>query len=231
MDKKNYASSRLKNHVRETLLSQEFSNDCAFEGHAPRLVLAALFSMYFDPDQILRWRAVTATGSVVSKMADANMESARIIMRRLMWTLNDESGGIGWGSPEAMGEIMSRHARISDEYHRILVSYMMEDGNYLELEVLQRGVIWAVARLAGTRPVIGEKVRGLVRPYLFSPDREVRGQAARLAGIVRDKETIDGLEKLLPDDSFIPVYEDSGIKMIKISEMAAESIRLINEGK
>lgn len=227
MDKKNYASSRLKNHVRETLLSQEFSIDCAFEGHAPRLVLAALFSMYFDPDQILRWRAITATGSVMSKMANENMESARIVMRRLMWTLNDESGGIGWGSPEAMGEIMARHARLSDEYHRILVSYMMEDGNYLELEVLQRGVIWAVARLAEARPDIGEKVRGLVRPYLFSPDREVRGQAARLAGIVHDKESIDGLGKMISDDSSIPVYENSEIKYFKISEIAKKSIGLI----
>lgn len=25
------------------------------------------------------------------------MDSARIVMRRLMWSLNDESGGIGWG--------------------------------------------------------------------------------------------------------------------------------------
>lgn len=227
MDKKNYASSRLKNHVRETLLSQEFSIDCAFEGHASRLVLAALFSMYFDPDQILRWRAITATGSVMSKMANENMESARIVMRRLMWTLNDESGGIGWGSPEAMGEIMARHARLSDEYHRILVSYMMEDGNYLELEVLQRGVIWAVARLAEARPAIGEKARGLVRPYLFSPDREVRGQAARLAGIVHDKESIDGLEKMISDDSIITVYENSEIKYFKISEIAKKSIGLI----
>jgi hypothetical protein len=45
-------------------------------------------------------------GEVMAHLADKDMESARVIMRRLMWSLNDESGGIGWGAPEAMGEIV-----------------------------------------------------------------------------------------------------------------------------
>ncbi|MEA3417440.1 MAG: hypothetical protein U9R02_15080 [Thermodesulfobacteriota bacterium] len=52
-------------------------------------------------------------GVVVSNLADHDMESARVIMRRLIWNLNDESGGIGWGSPEAMGEIMARNNRLA----------------------------------------------------------------------------------------------------------------------
>ena len=62
-------------------------------------------------------------GQVVSNLADTDMESARVIMRRLIWNLNDESGGIGWGSPEAMGDIMACHERLAGEYHRLLVSY------------------------------------------------------------------------------------------------------------
>jgi len=58
------------------------------------------------------------------------MESARVIMRRLMWSLNDESGGIGWGAPEAMGEIMARHEQLTKEYSAILGSYIREDGKF-----------------------------------------------------------------------------------------------------
>jgi len=36
-----------------------------------------------------------------------------------MWSLNDESGGIGWGAPEAMGAIMARHTGLADEYANI----------------------------------------------------------------------------------------------------------------
>jgi hypothetical protein len=75
------------------------------------------------------------------------MEHARIIMRRLMWTLNDESGGIGWGVPEAMAEIMINHKGLFKEYAHILMSYAEGGGNYLDHEPLKRGVIKAIERL------------------------------------------------------------------------------------
>jgi len=46
-------------------------------------------------------------------------------MRRLMWNLNDESGGIGWGNPEAMGEILACHEALANEYAPI--SYPMHE--------------------------------------------------------------------------------------------------------
>jgi len=52
-------------------------------------------------------------GRVVSSLAEKDMESARVVMRRLMWNLNEESGGIGWGCPEAMGETMARSAPLA----------------------------------------------------------------------------------------------------------------------
>lgn len=227
MEKRNYGSSRLKAHVRETLLSETFSYECQFAGYSPRLVLAVLFSMYFDSNQLLRWRAITATGSVVAKMADENMESARIVMRRLMWTLNDESGGIGWGSPEAMGEIMARHQKLADEYHRILVSYMMQDGNYLELEVLQRGLLWAMVRLAAARPDLGVKAKGLVRPYFLSKDKEVKALAAMLSGILKEEDVFDDVESLTSDETMIGFYENCEIIKIKTASIASEAISAI----
>jgi hypothetical protein len=224
MKKTNYSSSGLKLHVREILLSDSFSPECIFEEYSPRLVLASLFSMYFDSSELLRWRAITATGSIVARMADENMESARIVMRRLMWTLNDESGGIGWGSPEAMGEIMARHGRLADEYHRILISYMMEDGNYIELEVLQRGVLWAVARMAAACPDLGIKAKGLVKPYFMSRDNEIKGFAAMLAGVLRDEAVIEELEKLISDQNEINIYADCEIRRVTVSSLASDAV-------
>jgi hypothetical protein len=72
-----------------------------------------------------------------------------------MWSLNDESGGIGWGAPEAMGEAMAKHPRIAEEYGSILCSYIIpSDGpdNYLEYTPLRQGAYWGLARLAQTKP-------------------------------------------------------------------------------
>jgi len=68
------------------------------------------------------------------------MEAARIVMRRYIWSLNDESGGIGWGAPEAMAVGIYHHDGLCDEYLHMLISYMLpdgplehQDGNFLEL--------------------------------------------------------------------------------------------------
>ena len=81
-----------------------------------------LFSFLCHHDQKIKWRAVTAMGMVISNLAEKEMESARVIMRRLMWSLNDESGGIGWGAPEAMAEIIACHQGLAEEYTHILIS-------------------------------------------------------------------------------------------------------------
>ncbi len=128
----------------------------------PSRVVNTLFTFIQDRDEAVKKRAVTAMGRVVSKMADGNMESARIIMRRLMWSLNDESGGIGWGAPEAMGEIMAVNETLALEYHRILISYVDSDGNYLEYDPLRKGAVRGIKRLIRARPLLMEKFRDTV---------------------------------------------------------------------
>ena len=100
----------------------------------------------------LKWNAIKSMGVVVSKIAIENIEDARIIMRRFMWNLTEECGGIGWGIPEAMGEIMACSEILAKEYVKILVSYINEEGNFLEYEPLQHGVLWGIRRLAEVRP-------------------------------------------------------------------------------
>ena len=117
-----------------------------------RQVVNPLFSFLYSLDEPIKWRAVSVMGAVIARSAEENMESARIVMRRFIWNLNDESGGIGWGSPESMGEAMALNLSLADQYASILLSYINPDGNYLEHEDLQPGVLWGIGRLAHARP-------------------------------------------------------------------------------
>ena len=119
-----------------------------------RQVINPLITFLCSTDKEIKQRAIITIGRVVRSIADKNMESARIIMRRLMWSLNDESGGIGWGAPEAMAEIMSLHEQMAVEYASILISYADPDGNYLEHVELQKEVLKGLARLAKVRPLL-----------------------------------------------------------------------------
>lgn len=100
-----------------------------------------------------RWQAAYGLGLCVSLMAAENMETARVFMRRLMWNLNEESGNLGWGIPEAMGCILAATPPLADEYARIFISYGYQTGkddNFLDHVPLRRGVYWGIGRLAQT---------------------------------------------------------------------------------
>jgi hypothetical protein len=204
---------------------QEVPTDLA--GVPPRQSINALISFFCSMNPLLKWRAVSAAGSVVAGLAEHSPEEARVIMRRLMWTLNDESGGIGWGAPEAMGDIMAKSPLLSQEYNRILVSYLDEDGNYLEHEPLQNGLLWAVHRLAGVYPERIIRAAAFTRPFLSSTDPEKRGLACLIAGELNDRDAEGGLKDLLQDSEKIDVYSHGYFRQKTIQCLAEQSLKRI----
>lgn len=187
-----------------------------------RRVVNPLFSFLYSLDEPVRWRAVSAMGAVVSRLAEANMESARIIMRRFIWNLNDESGGIGWGSPEAMGETMALSKPLADEYAHMLVSYIRPDGNFLENEDLQAGVLWGLGRLAHVRPGHVEDAAAFLDPYLKSPRAHVRGLAVWTAAALPDHDTIARLCHFRQDEATFRLYQEGTLHRVRICDLVAK---------
>jgi hypothetical protein len=155
------------------------------------------------------------------------MEAARVIMRRLMWTLNDESGGIGWGSPEVMGEVLAAHSGLAKEYAHILLSYAREDGNYLELEGLQQGLLWGIGRLCENRPELARGAGGILLPHLESQNEVIRGLAARIMGLLKVKEALPSLRKLTQDDSSLVIMVGNHLTSVRVKDIAEEALKLI----
>ena len=216
----------LKQGVLELLRSEKL--DFALEALCkipPRQVINALFCFLYSTEEQIKWRAVTAMGAAVAILADEEMEPARIIMRRLMWNLNDESGGIGWGSPEAMGEILACHEALATDYAPILISYARKDGNYLELEMLQRGLLWGVARLSQVRPYLVLDEISHFLPYLQSSDPVVRGLAAWLMGLLEASDARTTLEALTDDDAELSVYQNRKLINRCVKELAEEALK------
>jgi hypothetical protein len=173
---------------------------------------------------LIRWRAVTAMGAVVARLAREDLESARIVMRRLMWNLNDESGGIGWGSPEAMGEIMARHKGLAKEYAGILISYINETANFLEHEMLQRGVLWGLGRLAHQRPELIRDASAYLCPFIRSKDAAHRGLAAWTAGAIPSEITHSLLKHLVADNARINIFISMNLVERTVGQLAVEAL-------
>ena len=219
---------QLKKEVVNLLIRDDFSDSLVQLSRLPgRQVVNPLFSFLYHADEIVRWRAVSAMGVVTAQMAEKNMESARIIMRRLIWSLNDESGGIGWGSPESMGEIMARSDILAREFSKILVSYVLPHGNFLEHDILQRGVLWGLHRLSKAAPGLTHSAAPFVRPFLASQDPFHRGLAICFSETARDASAVPYLENLIRDDTLISLYGDFRMTSHKIATLAASAMAAI----
>jgi hypothetical protein len=200
--------------------------------HFPlRSVVNPLFSFVQHGDEGLKWVAARAMGAVVAKLADQDMEAARVIMRRLMWNLNDESGGIGWGSPEAMGEILAMHDGLATEYAHILISYLREDGNFVENEVLQAGVLWGIGRLAEVRPDLVQNSVPYLGPFLNSPNPRHRGLAARIMGLLHVSEARSELRGLTNDQAELMIFSGARLEKHTVRELAKEALEEVDRGK
>ncbi|MDY6971345.1 MAG: HEAT repeat domain-containing protein [Thermodesulfobacteriota bacterium] len=225
-----YRGRGLKLKVHDLLRSPVFSDTLANLDRLPtRKIVNALISFLYSGDDEIRWRAITSIGAVVAKLATNDMEGGRVIMRRLMWNLNGESGGIGWGSPEAMGEILACHEGLAQEYSHVLISYAREDGNYLEHEILQRGVLWGIGRVSQVRAHLVQYAGPYLIPYLGSSDCTIRGLAAWIMGALLVEESRPSLERLIGDGAEIQVYLDCTLMSKKVGELAEDALRKLDD--
>ncbi|MDR3568464.1 MAG: hypothetical protein P4L43_10590 [Syntrophobacteraceae bacterium] len=201
---------------------------------APIKIINPLLGFLAALDELTRWRAIRGVGITVSAIAATDIEAAREIMRRLIWSLNDESGGIGWGAPEAMGEIMAENETLACEYHRILLSYIDENGNPLENGLLERGVMWGVARLAQKRPGLLRDFLDPIVSQLQAGDPVKRGLALKtLLLLAGSSEKLPEPGRLAPllrllsgDPSEIRLFEDGAFSPYKIGDMAGKLLSL-----
>jgi hypothetical protein len=214
----------IKNEVLTLLRQEDVADALARIRRLPKSpTIKALYSGICHNDELLRWHAVTAMGRVVADLADTEMEAARIVMRRFMWSLNDESGGIGWGVPEAMAECIAMHDGLAAEYGHMPVAYMREDGFFLEYAPLQRGLMWGLGRIAEVRPklLLAKQVLTYLPPYLDSTDPAVRGLAALALGRLHAGPARPRIERSRESRESLHFYRDGRLTMVTEGELAA----------
>jgi len=155
-----------------------------------------------------------------------------------MWRLNEESGNVAWGIPEAFGEILAAEPSLAREFHRVLASYIHErdcatGDNFLELCPLRRGVYWALGRLAEERPELALIAEGDLVLALSGDDPESRGLAAWALGSLlrlngegdRFASARAGLAALVDDASPLDLYDRGRLRRASVGELARHALR------
>lgn len=142
-------------------------------------VLRYLTGRLCSTDEKKKWQAVRAIGVVVGDPRLLSRQKAAELLRRFFWALNDESGAVPWGAPEAIGEILAVRPELQETFLPMLCS-LLTDRDMVQSGSIERGVVWALGRVGA--PVAGcapEAVEALRVAAATHPDPETRQVAAR----------------------------------------------------
>lgn len=119
-------------------------------------MISPLFSASYHSTKHIQWHAVSSFGYLARHLIDKDRSRTRDIIRRCIWMLTDESGGIPWMAPAIMGEIMANDKVMAENYSSILISYVDETNagpdNFLDNLLLRISAFWGIFRLSQSFP-------------------------------------------------------------------------------
>jgi len=214
-------SRQLKKELLNVLSQEKWQeNISSFLAISPSQLINPLISLLYHPVSIIKWRAVSMIGLSVKPFAMKEKELARVIIRRFMWYLNEESGGIGWGIPEAFGEILSNYQWMAQEYASILVYYIIPGGSFLDMQELQTSVIWGIGRGAQGHASFFQFACPHLIPFLTSETPSQRGTALWAMKQLKCCLSESIFNLLKTDTAIFELYDQGKLLYPSIAEIA-----------
>jgi hypothetical protein len=176
----------------------------------------------YETDENLRWPAIEAVAELMGRWwHEGGRERVYEYIRRLLWLLNDESGGIGWGAPEAIAEMCARIPELLEPYGHIMISYVLKGQGLLN------GSLWAIGRL-------GKQVKEILCTYqdevlaAFDNDEpETLGLAAWAMGESDFAPAVPHLEMLRDRKEMVRIYIHGHFQEKPLGEWANEAVAKI----
>ncbi|MBI4826708.1 MAG: hypothetical protein HY807_09880 [Nitrospirae bacterium] len=179
-----------------------------------RNILRLLISLTYDKKNILAWRAIEGVGILSALIAKDDSGTVRNLVGRLLWMIRDESGGIGWSSPEMLGEIVRNNPVLCSDIAPIIVSFHEE-------EPLLPGILWAFGR-------VGEMHKELMLPsvedilqFLDHTSPTIRGLAVWALWKMADTRSIGKIKAIASDNGSLMIYENNSLVETTVGKIAS----------
>ncbi len=180
--------------------------------------------LLYDPSEEGRWRTAWIIGSVCKRVASRDPGAVSELLQRLFEACSD-SAATPWGMVETIGFVVAGRPDIFGAFTRYLLNYVADDST-------RNQAIWALAEIAQVRP---DLVRNTPFYSLFHflkhPDKQVRGQMARLLGNIQAGEATMQLMERGGDNDIFYYYADGAKHEMSVADAAREAIAKIQGGK
>jgi HEAT repeat protein len=195
-----------------------------------RKIVSLLVRLAFDKETLVGWRAIKAVGLIAREIVATDVEFLRETCRKLLWSLSDESGGIGWAAPELLGEIVSSDPkRFADIVPLIAQVYDVEE------DVFRSGVLYALSLIGEKAPELVLRHADVVLKGLSEANPLARVFALQallpllpfLGGSFLD-EVKNAVQKLASDTAETWVYEGDNFITVDVGQEARDVIKLMD---
>ncbi len=135
-----------KAEIKALLDAEDYPGLLRLSRGAPARALRYLRGRLCSAEGDVDWRAVRALGELAADPALLTEDHLAEQIRRYLWSLNDESGAVPFGVPEAIGEILARRPSLQDAFLPLLCS-MAHEEEVIQTGAVERGVLWAIGRV------------------------------------------------------------------------------------
>lgn len=214
--------STIKQHVDTLLWKREFDglmDLCRDNRKAWKAVQMNLYST----DEELIWPAIEASAMMMKRWwDDGEEEKVREYMRGLFWSLNDESGGIGWNAPQTIAEIIVLIPELINPYGSMVIDRTMEE------PLLVQSGLWAIGRLGRPIEPAVSFFKDSVLANFTRENAEVSGMAAWSMGEIGFALALPMLKKLKGHKEPVRIYIDGIFVEKPLGQWAESAIAKIN---
>lgn len=213
----------LKNKILYSLDSNDLSHIVSL-AKENRRVVSLLVRMAYDKETLVGWRAIKAIGMVARELINTDYEFLRDTARKLLWSLSDESGGIGWSAPEILGEIVSADPKLFDDIVPLIAEVFD-----IEEKIFRPGILYALAQIARVNTELVLAHKNLAFRGLADENASVRVNAVNLLKILKSslsKEELEHVAQLLKkieaDPAEVWIYRDGSFENIQVKEIVGK---------
>lgn len=207
--------SRIKTQVRAALTGRDREGLLSLLDAATGVV-SALGRLLYDEEELIRWRAAEALGWVAAH----DPYRLEKYVGRILYTMNDDSGSIGWFAPQAMAEILMGDADLAEDVFPIVL------GN-INRAVFRFGVLWALGRVAPSHAWLTEEYQEEAAACLGVPEAGSRGLAAYALGRMGAGRYVSEIARIAADREEFLFYEAGRLGKVSVAEMARRALDLL----
>lgn len=181
------------------------------------------FSVY-NINENLRWAAIETIAKLMQRWWEkGKKEKVREYIRNLFWSLNDESGGIGWSSPQIIAEIINHVPELLKPYGSMMLYHALEE------PPLVKSGLWGIGRLGKLLAEDVDFFKDKVLNVFQDNDAETLGLAAWAMGEVGFKPALPFLKKLQARNERVRIYLEGSFNEKPLNQWAKEAIAKIEK--